>query len=136
MEMKKRLIDANALLLEIEEELAHESPFFNTEQNKLIDCGLRIAAGDIRHQPTVDAVEVVRCKDCKHYHPMKPYPSYNGSVNYCCRSGYIKVSDNDFCSYGEKREEHQQDCTYNKNGHCIGQKLMPECDAKNCDRRK
>lgn len=81
-------------------------------------------------------VEVVRCKDCKHYHPMKPYPSYNGSVNYCCRSGYIKVSDNDFCSYGEKREEHQQDCTYNKNGHCIGQKLMPECDAKNCDRRK
>ena len=33
-------------------------------------------------------------------------------------------------------EEAQPDCTYNKNGHCIGQKLMPECDAKNCDRRK
>ena len=33
-------------------------------------------------------------------------------------------------------EETQTDCTYNKNGHCIGQKLMPECDAKNCDRRK
>ena len=34
------------------------------------------------------------------------------------------------------KEEAQQDCTYNKDGHCIGQKLMPECDAKNCDRRK
>lgn len=33
-------------------------------------------------------------------------------------------------------EETQADCTYNKNGHCMGQKLMPECDAKNCDRRK
>ena len=33
-------------------------------------------------------------------------------------------------------EEAQPDCTYNKNGHCMGQKLMPECDAKNCDRRK
>lgn len=33
-------------------------------------------------------------------------------------------------------EEAQPDCAYNKNGHCIGQKLMPECDAKNCDRRK
>jgi hypothetical protein len=34
------------------------------------------------------------------------------------------------------KEETQTDCPYNKNGHCIGQKLMPECDAKNCDRRK
>ena len=38
--------------------------------------------------------------------------------------------------FGEKKEEAQQDCTYNKNGHCMGQKLMPECDAKNCDRKK
>ena len=39
-------------------------------------------------------------------------------------------------AYEPPKEEAQQDCTYNKNGHCIGQKLMPECDAKNCDRRK
>ena len=59
MANEKRLIDADALLLVIEEELAHESPFFTTEQNEMIDCGLRIAANDVRHQPTVDAVEVV-----------------------------------------------------------------------------
>lgn len=45
-----------------------------------------------------------RCKDCKHYKPMKPYPSYNGNVNYCCRSSFVKVSDNDFCSRGERKD--------------------------------
>lgn len=59
MANEKRLIDANALLLEIEEELANKSPFFTHEQNEMIDCGLRIALHDIMHQPTVDAVEVV-----------------------------------------------------------------------------
>ena len=59
MANEKRLIDANALLLEIEEELAHASFFFTHNQNEMIDCGLRIAANDIRRQPTVDAVEVV-----------------------------------------------------------------------------
>ena len=33
------------------------------------------------------------------------------------------------------KEEAQQDCTYNKDGHCTAQKLMPECDEKSCDRR-
>jgi hypothetical protein len=33
-------------------------------------------------------------------------------------------------------EETQPECPYNKNGHCMGQKLMPECDPKACDRRK
>ena len=48
--------------------------------------------------------ELVRCKDCKHYKPMKPYPSYNGHTNYCCRCASTRVADDDFCSYGERRE--------------------------------
>ena len=32
-------------------------------------------------------------------------------------------------------EETQPECPYNKNGHCMGQKLMPECDPKSCDRK-
>ena len=51
--------------------------------------------------PTVDAVEVVRCKDC---------------VNYCgfehCKNGICDVDSiskravypNDFCSYGERKD--------------------------------
>jgi hypothetical protein len=48
--------------------------------------------------------EVVRCKDCKHYQLRKPYPSYNATVKSCCRSANIRVNEDDFCSYGERRE--------------------------------
>jgi hypothetical protein len=51
-----------------------------------------------------DVVEVVRCKNCKHYKPRKPYPSYGGQTKSCCRSANTKVSEDDFCSYGERRE--------------------------------
>ena len=52
--------------------------------------------------PTVDAVEVVRCKDCKHawIHPC-------GYV-YCHRDGRnayeITFNLDSFCSYGERKE--------------------------------
>lgn len=51
-----------------------------------------------------ELVEVVRCKDCKYYKPQKPYPTYKGSANYCCRCTYVNVSADDFCSFGERRE--------------------------------
>ena len=45
-----------------------------------------------------DAVTVVRCKDCKHY------GSY-GRVWGCPISGAMSFpGDNNFCSYGERRE--------------------------------
>ena len=54
---------------------------------------------DIEEAPTVDAVEVVRCKDCKHredglctLESVYDYPWY-----------YTK--DDDFCSYGERKVE-------------------------------
>ena len=93
----------------------------------------------INEQPTVDAVEVVRCKDCKHY-------DNSEGIQWCHLNSkfaqwgtdWHSFPEDGFCSYGERKEKakDQQDCTYNKNGHCIGQKLMPECDAKHCDRRK
>lgn len=49
-------------------------------------------------QSTVDAVEVVRCKDCK-----KGYPELapNGGV-WCAKWNHI-FCDDGFCSYGERR---------------------------------
>lgn len=44
--------------------------------------------------PTVDAVPVVRCRDCTHY---------NGHWN--CDYFDSAVLDDDFCSYGERRLE-------------------------------
>lgn len=43
---------------------------------------------------TIDAVPVVRCKDCKHYWKNVNTFGYSG----VCAT----VSDNDFCSYGER----------------------------------
>ena len=99
----ERLIDADVLLLELEEELSHKSPFFTTEQNELIDVGLRIAAGDIRHQPTVDAVEVVRCRDCTF--GVTPYgDEHDGWIECSNIHGRPLFGCNDFCSYGERKE--------------------------------
>ena len=47
-------------------------------------------------QPTVDAVEVVRCKNCIHKHEYTEY------LLYCFHHGMTKKY-NDFCSYGECR---------------------------------
>jgi len=53
---------------------------------------LRDAIDDM---PTADVVEVVRCKDCKHY-----------KDNHRCYSRYSNMNDsrnpNDYCSYGER----------------------------------
>lgn len=57
-----------------------------------IDC--------IEAQPTADVVAVVRCKDCKYYEIHKPSVTLN-----CEREGkLIPMMPNDYCSYGERRE--------------------------------
>ena len=54
----------------------------------------------LKKQPTIDAVPVVRCKDCKHYEIHKPKVLEN-----CERKGYIiPMKPDDFCSYGERKE--------------------------------
>ncbi len=55
----------------------------------------------IKEAPAVDAVEVVRCKDCDHGHGT----SREGIV-YCCYHGkMIQMKSSDFCSYGERRTD-------------------------------
>lgn len=51
----------------------------------------------IREIPAADVVEVVRCKDCKHYNPE--------ATEWRCDivAGLVEPYDDDFCSYGERR---------------------------------
>lgn len=50
----------------------------------------------LREAPTIDAVPVVRCKDCKHY--TEP------NIDYCELYGAMILCDkDDFCSHGERR---------------------------------
>ena len=53
--------------------------------------------------PSADAVEVVRCRDCKYYDLAK-----NG-VNGICNRQYGTFDAYDFCSYGEKNEASRND---------------------------
>ena len=56
-------------------------------------CFDYVDAEDIDNAPTVDAVPVVRCKDCKH--------EFGGSCIIC---GFQKRKPEDFCSYGERKD--------------------------------
>ena len=53
----------------------------------------------IHNAPTVDAVEVVRCKDCKHF-----VQAEHGCNHFGYYSHTPWVDEVDFCSYGERRE--------------------------------
>lgn len=56
----KRLIDANELLEKLGERYLATDP---SDPEQLGYLNARII---VRNQPTIDAVEVVRCRDCKH----------------------------------------------------------------------
>lgn len=59
-----------------------------------------LAKEEIRDAPTIDAVPVVHCGDCKHW---KKITSVNG---YCtCAVGLQEADLSDcFCSYGERKD--------------------------------
>lgn len=54
----------------------------------------------INSAPTVDAVKVVRCKDCNH-----ATFDLNGKYIWCDRLDGIVTFYDDFCSYGERKEK-------------------------------
>ena len=91
-----RLIDAENILKEYEHIdwycVSKEGQFMRgatTEDNPLIHYydGEEI----IKNAPTVDAVEVVRCKDCKH----------RFKDSWC---EYVDDDDNFYCARGERKE--------------------------------
>ena len=63
-----------------------------------IECpGVRLVYwDDIESAPTVDAVPVVRCAQCKHFKRNLENDTYCSSVN-----GLTDPQEDDFCSYGE-----------------------------------
>lgn len=84
-----RLIDADALWTDIMM-LPHNEDMISSEEVELA----------IMDAPTVDAVEVVRCKDCKKMSPS--VTAIKGSV--WCREFRAYMPCDGFCSYGERRD--------------------------------
>lgn len=97
-----RLIDADALEKDLRHE--YEQAYQKFHAAKREDEKTEYGAASVtwlqaifksRKAPTVDAVEVVRCKDCKHFDP-------DSSV--CKYSGWLMDGGSDFCSRGFNKE--------------------------------
>lgn len=93
---EKRLIDAKVYCMELYDEMNY--PGRSEEFMAAID----VAIADLADAPTVDAVEVVRCKDCK----FGDWDSEPNDAMVCMRTkdGFWR-SGNDFCSFGERKDD-------------------------------
>ena len=93
-----RLIDADALKKEL---INLEPRCANKFVQQGLDDGLHYYMPKIiDEQPTIDAVEVVRCEKCKHR--LEP----TGMCMNPMAVGWdaLEPNDDDFCSYGERRD--------------------------------
>lgn len=71
------------------------------EQFGISDADI-LAKEEIRYAPTVDAVVVTRCKECKHYDLgvcLKIYSDGNAQ-----KDSWQSRNPDDFCSYGERKD--------------------------------
>jgi hypothetical protein len=96
-----RYIDADKLIehLDAKSKTDYEMGLYN--HGALTESFIRF----VERQPTADVVEVVRCKDCKYYKVRETAGYGVRSVKSCCRSANKRVNEEDYCSYGERREE-------------------------------
>ena len=103
-----RLIDADELI---------EHMFLGTEYDstvadgmekteamcKAFKCGWNDALASVMdYAPTVDAVEVVRCKDCEYWGTKVVYA--NGERADCLNFNFVTPCEF-FCKWGERRED-------------------------------
>lgn len=69
-------------------------------------CPLDEVSGVIDACPTVDAVPVVRCKDCK-YRIYKHVNDWIGEIGGCSIFNHPMPNDA-FCSFGERKENNHE----------------------------
>ena len=106
-----RLIDADALIVELEkDENRFDREAEDGERNPQTCTdgyakamwsranGIRDAIISIYDAPTIDAVEVVRCKKCRHW---SNGDDIRGICYRCPNTRQMRYDD--FCSYGERR---------------------------------
>lgn len=104
---KMRLVDANAIKYREKDEYCGNG---NSRPVRYV------FDEDIAKLPTVDAVEVVRCRHCQY---AKPYERIDGQTGYYCQnpksiflygSSWERIFEpvreaDDFCSYGERKDK-------------------------------
>lgn len=83
-----RLIDADKFILAL-----MDASLPSVDEDTILDL--------VDSVPAVDAVPVVRCKDCK-YAFINSFSTASGIV--LCSSSMKAMQQDDFCSYGERKD--------------------------------
>ena len=112
MANEKRLIDVNWVLEEIEHDLGCYE-IGTMEKGDALFVDLRDVVRMVCDAPTVDAVEVVRCQDCAHWHEetgwCNKHSHFIGAEGEACHpwesSQWKMLGADDFCSWGERRAD-------------------------------
>ena len=89
-----RYIDADALGIGKSKRDVFNNPAYADGWNSAIEI--------INNAPTIDAVEVVRCKDCKHW--LKDVAGCTDFVGRCAYANYM-IGATGYCLYGERRKD-------------------------------
>ena len=88
-----RLIDAKMYCMELYNEMNYPG------RSKEFMTAIDVAIADLADAPTVDAVEVVRCRERKYCDPENHHCDHHmGTV------APLRRKPDDFCSYGERKE--------------------------------
>lgn len=96
---EKRLIDANAL------DIGRCNPDLLPFGNRPYAAGWNGVVNIIDNAPTVDAVEVIRCKDCKHWGGKYATNECSLITQLGNPDYWLKTSPDDFCSSGKRKEK-------------------------------
>ena len=86
-----RYIDADALISDIERTI--EGSGCVNHESEIMDC--------VRYATEVDAVQVVRCGECRY----RELAKVNCKGYTICPASGMEITDDDYCSYGERRED-------------------------------
>lgn len=112
-----KLIDADALIDEVMERYCEDCSkrkglkngkwrvVYSVGDVPCRACGISDMMDEIDSAPTIDAVPVVRCKDCR----LTDEPIYEKDEHdYWCREHSLYVYEDDYCSYGERKSDDKE----------------------------
>lgn len=90
-----RLIDADALI-RIVQQSAQDAGLHFSDSQKFLRW--------LRNARTINAVPVVRCKDCKHWGTTDYAIAETERVKCCAYANYM-IGANGYCAYGEVKDD-------------------------------
>lgn len=99
-----RIIDADALIEKFNEKASIAEALMDetTAERFRIFC---LLADAVEQMPTVDAVPVIRCKDCDLWDDDPDTYGLSSGVKGMCKKTFETMVEDDFCSYGKRKED-------------------------------